>query len=251
MNDDVIAKIGNKVISNADLERIIARYPTNKRIYFETSQGKEQLLQQKVAFSLFGMYATSKGLDTTEDFLNKINDIKEQMLTQMIMEELFSDLNTDDSEAEKFYLANPDKFMMDETVNVKHILVEDKGLAYKLKQKLDNNEIEFENAAETYSICPSKEKGGDLGYFKRGMMVKEFEDTAFSMPLNILSEPVKTQFGYHLMMVTDKTEKKPIPFDDIKDKLKEQIQNEKQQKAYEKKYEELKKLYDVEIIRKG
>ena len=80
-------------------------------------------------------------------------------------------------------------------VRASHILVLDEQQAKDLKTKIDNNEISFEDAAKEYSQCPSKAQGGDLGYFGRGMMVKE---------VGKVSDPVKTQFGWHLIKVTDK-----------------------------------------------
>ena len=86
-------------------------------------------------------------------------------------------------------------------VNAKHILVETQKEALDLKQKIENKEITFEEAAEKYSKCPSGQNGGDLGYFRRGMMVKPFEDVAFASDLNKVSDPVETQFGWHLIKV--------------------------------------------------
>ena len=88
-------------------------------------------------------------------------------------------------------------------VKASHILVGTKAEADKLKKEIENGDITFEDAAKKYSTCPSGKNGGDLGYFGRGMMVKEFEDAAFSLPLGSVSDPVKTQFGYHLIKVTD------------------------------------------------
>ena len=75
-----------------------------------------------------------------------------------------------------------------------------------------SNELTFEEAAVKYSTCPSKEEGGNLGSFGRGMMVPEFEEAAFNLDLNVVSEPVQTQFGYHLIKVEDKNDgiRKPI-----------------------------------------
>lgn len=89
-------------------------------------------------------------------------------------------------------------------VRASHILVLDEQQAKDLKTKIDNNEISFEDAAKEYSQCPSKAQGGDLGYFGRGMMVKEFETAAFDGEVGKVTDPVKTQFGWHLIKVIDK-----------------------------------------------
>ena len=87
-------------------------------------------------------------------------------------------------------------------VKASHILVSSEAEAEKLKKEIENGEITFEDAAKKYSTCPSGKNGGDLGYFGRNMMVKEFEDAAFTLPLGKVSDPVQTQFGYHLIKVT-------------------------------------------------
>ena len=89
-------------------------------------------------------------------------------------------------------------------VRASHILVQSQQEAQDLKTKIDNGEISFEEAAKKYSSCPSKARGGDLGYFERRVMVKEFEDAAFDAPKGSVTEPVKTQFGWHLIKVIDK-----------------------------------------------
>jgi peptidyl-prolyl cis-trans isomerase C len=88
-------------------------------------------------------------------------------------------------------------------IRASHILVEDENKAQKLKESLDSG-ADFGNLAKKHSMCPSKEKGGDLGFFGKGQMVKEFEDAAFSLEVGQVSGPVKTQFGYHLIKVTEK-----------------------------------------------
>lgn len=89
-------------------------------------------------------------------------------------------------------------------VRAEHILVQTQEEAMNLKKQIENNEISFEDAAKKYSKCPSKTQGGDLGYFGRGMMVKEFEDAAFDGEKGTVSNPVQTQFGWHLIKVVDK-----------------------------------------------
>lgn len=94
---------------------------------------------------------------------------------------------------------------MEEITKVKasHILVSSESEAKALKSEIDEG-ASFEELAKKYSKCPSGKNGGDLGYFRRGQMVKEFENAAFDTEINKVSDPIKTQFGYHLIKVYDK-----------------------------------------------
>ena len=98
-----------------------------------------------------------------------------------------------------------------EEATASHILVKDPSLAQSLLERLqdgpqDNLEDRFAREAGNYSECPSKSKGGSLGTFKPGQMVKEFNEAVFNGPVGQIQGPVKTQFGYHLILVTDRVE---------------------------------------------
>lgn len=88
-------------------------------------------------------------------------------------------------------------------VKAKHILVDTKAEATKIKTDIEEGGS-FDYYAQKYSKCPSGRNGGSLGYFGRGQMVQPFEDAAFNGEIGKVSEPVKTQFGWHLIMVEDK-----------------------------------------------
>ena len=88
-------------------------------------------------------------------------------------------------------------------IRAEHILVKDYSRAIELKEKINNGES-FEELARENSLCPSGKQGGDLGYFTRGQMVKPFEDAAFSTEVGKVSDPIQTQFGWHLIKVVDK-----------------------------------------------
>ena len=87
-------------------------------------------------------------------------------------------------------------------VHCAHILVEKLSLAQEIKAKISTGES-FTNLAKQHSIDSSKKRGGDLGFFVRGMMVKEFEKVAFALEKGQVSEIVKTQFGYHIIKRLD------------------------------------------------
>lgn len=83
----------------------------------------------------------------------------------------------------------------------RHILLNNEKLARKLKKEITTNEITFEKAAKKFSKCPSSKRGGSLGTFKKGDMVKEFDNVIFSQDLNKIHGPIKTQFGFHLIEI--------------------------------------------------
>jgi len=87
--------------------------------------------------------------------------------------------------------------------SARHILVDDEATCQKLKSEIENG-ADFGELAREHSSCPSGGRGGDLGEFSPGMMVKEFDEVVFSAPLNTVQGPVKTQFGYHLLEVTQR-----------------------------------------------
>lgn len=92
---------------------------------------------------------------------------------------------------------------MAEEIKASHILVETEEEAISLKEEILAGTA-FEDAAMENSLCPSGADGGDLGYFGKGQMVREFEEAAFDLKVGEISEPVKTNFGWHLILVTDK-----------------------------------------------
>jgi len=88
-------------------------------------------------------------------------------------------------------------------VHAEHILVKTAAEAQQIKKDVDNGG-NFEYYARVYSLCPSGRNNGDLGYFGKGQMVREFEKAAFATPVGEVSNPVYTQFGWHLIKVLDK-----------------------------------------------
>lgn len=86
-------------------------------------------------------------------------------------------------------------------IRVSHILVEKHSHALKVLDEMNTGK-NFKDLARKYSTCPSRKRGGDLGFFGRGRMVKEFDKAAFALKVGELSKPIKTQFGYHIIKKT-------------------------------------------------
>lgn len=192
-----------------------------------------------------------KSIDSNEDYkenLKKIgiNDefIKEQQAKDLAMEKykdkFYEDVKVSDEEIKSYYDKNKSEFST-EQVKASHILISindenDKPLPDKekkeAKQKAEDilNQIKsgakFEELAKINSSCPSGINGGDLGYFGKGKMVPTFEESAFSLNKGDISDIVETNFGYHIIKVTDKKNNQR-PFEEVRDYIKMKIKDEK------------------------
>lgn len=245
MENKVLATVAGNEIKESDLQNIISRYPEDKRAYFSTEEAKKQLLEQIVSFELLNILGKELKIDETTEYEDNVNQAKKDILTQLTLNKLLLEVTVTDEDALNYYNNNKNLFAQPATVTAKHILVEDKDLCDQIKKEIDENKLTFEEAAKKYSNCPSKEEGGNLGSFGKGMMVPEFEKAAFSLELNVVSEPVQTQFGYHLIKVEDKNEGAEANFEDVKPQIINKLLQEAQQRKYLDVVKELETKYGV------
>ncbi|MBE5108039.1 peptidylprolyl isomerase PrsA [Bacillus thuringiensis] len=156
------------------------------------------------------------------DTLLKQQGIKEETLKNSVRAQLAQEKAVEKTITDKELKEN-----YKPEIKASHILVKDEATAKKVKEELGQGKS-FEELAKQYSEdTGSKEKGGDLGYFTAGKMVKEFEDAAYKLKKDEVSEPVKSQFGYHIIKVTDIKEQKP--FDEVKGDIKKDLVQKKMQ----------------------
>ncbi|MBG0763827.1 MAG: peptidylprolyl isomerase [Tissierellales bacterium] len=115
-----------------------------------------------------------------------------------------------------------------------------------MKEEIDNG-LDFSDAAAKYSSCPSSKKGGRLGEFGKGQMVPEFEEVAFNMEEGEISDPVKSQFGYHIIQLDKKVPAEQKSFNEVKDQVKQQLLHQKQFQVYNDNVQKLRGKYNVEM----
>lgn len=246
MENKVLAIAAGTEITQEDLTRIVNRYPENQRGYFETEQGKQQLLEQVISYELMSKFGEELGLDKSKEYQDTIKALAKELLTQVTINKVLSEVTVTDEEVKEYYDANKAKYMDDASVSAKHILVSSEEEAKKIKAEIESGDISFEDAAKKYSTCPSNAEGGNLGTFKRGMMVPEFEDAAFNAEINQVTEPVQTQFGFHLIKVEEKNESKEKSFEEVKETVKNELIQQASQKKYIDLVAELGNKYGVE-----
>ena len=165
--------------------------------------------------------------------------LKAQMLQDAVQQKVYSDIKVTDAQIKKYFEdpANKSQFNVPESVDARHILVKTKAEAEKVRALLeaDNSDANWKKVAKEYSTDPgSKNNGGDLGNFPKGRMVKAFENAAFSLKVGEISQPVKTQFGYHVIEVTKKTPASVQTLAQAKPTIEQQLKYQEQATAWEK-----------------
>jgi peptidyl-prolyl cis-trans isomerase C len=245
MENKILAVVNGKKISEVELDRITDRFPNERQDYLRTEEGKEKLLEQLISLELIYNYAKDEQMEKEEEYLIELESAKKDILNAMVIKSIFSEVSVTEEEAFGYYTANAKAFGTEETVSARHILVDSYEKAADIKEKISSG-VSFEEAALEYSSCPSKDSGGNLGSFTRGRMVPEFEEAAFSLPIGVLSDPVQTNFGFHLIIVDEKTPSKVKSYDEVKETIKNGLLRERQAYKYSKLVEELNSKYDVQ-----
>ncbi|MBE6659980.1 MAG: peptidylprolyl isomerase [Ruminococcaceae bacterium] len=244
-NNNVLAVVGGKQITNADVDAMIASMGQQGQAYM-SPQGRAMILEELIAQKLLLLDATRNLFEREPAFKEQLARVKEDLLINYAVGKVVSGVRVTDDEAKKFFDENPDQFMGQETVSASHILVDSEEKANELLAKITAGEISFEDAARENSSCPSSREGGSLGEFGRGQMVPEFDSACFEMEVGEVRGPVQTQFGYHLIRLDGKKAAEPLHFGDVREAITRQLTMEKQQAAYRSKINQLKILYPVE-----
>ena len=162
--------------------------------------------------------------------------MKKDQLINKYINDYVENIDFSEEELKDYYDANKNQI---DSVKASHILVKDPVLAQDILAKLYEGG-DFEELAAEHSIDGSAQSGGDLGYFKRGDMIPEFEEVAFSLEIGELSGLVESQYGIHIIKVMDRK----VTFEDNREDLKEALKNQK----YNEKLEEVKENAEIEKI---
>jgi len=204
-------------------------------------QVADKLAQGKARFATPAEYeAALKANNLTEKELLEIVR-KDTVINNLLEKEVISKITIPEAEIKKFYNENQEKFKKPESYRASHILIgvdpkatpdekkKAKEKAEEVRKKVLAGE-DFAALAKKESTCPSKEKGGDLGTFGKGQMVPEFEKAAAALKPGEISNVVETQFGYHVIKLTEKAPAGVVTYDESKDKIESYLKQMKTQK---------------------
>lgn len=245
MNNKVLAVVDGREIKQADLLNLLQSIGQSAAS-FQGAEGQKKLVDELIMQELLYSDALAQGLDQEEAYQNAVKEMSKTILKQYAMKKLLDTIDATEEEIKEYYDNHTSLFKTQEKASACHILVSTKEEAQKIADEIKNG-LDFKEAASKYSSCPSASQGGSLGEFTRGQMVPEFEDATFSMTPGEISEPVQTQFGFHLIQLEDLKPAGIMPFEAAQAQAKEHLLMTKRQALYLSKREELGNRYTVEM----
>ncbi|MFC1524540.1 peptidylprolyl isomerase [Thermodesulfobacteriota bacterium] len=246
-----------QVLKNLIEGELLFQESKKNKIQVDVTQVDSQLAQLKSRFPSEESYqGWLTQMKITEADI-KLDIQKGLAVDSLIKTKLVPQIQIADSETKSFYDNNPQFFQRQASVRASHILIkvedgatdEEKKVAMdkiKVIQKKIKSGDDFTTLAKENSECPSSAQGGDLNFFEKGKMVPEFDNAAFSLKKDEMSDIVTTQFGYHLIKVTDIKPEETAALGDVQDQIKQFLLQQRVKIELEKYVEQLKKDAKVE-----
>ncbi len=227
-------KITQKDVETALMNATQGRFnqvPPEKQAEF-----RKQVLEQLVAKELVYSHAKKTGILKSKEFTDEYKKVQErvkkELAVQIWQKNQMDKVKVSNKDLKSYYDKNKEEFKEKESVHARHILVKTESEAQAVIKEMKSLkgaalESKFIELAKSKSTGPSGPKGGDLGYFAQGQMVPPFNDKVFSMKVGTISDPVKTQFGYHVIYLEEKKASKNLGFTEVKSFIEQRLKMEK------------------------
>jgi len=257
LDDEQLAKIKEDLLESLVSRKVFYQESQKKGIEVDEATIDERLANMKKQFPKEDDFKNMlEKMNLTEDALK--SQLRKGMAIQKLIDrEVVSNLKISDKDTKDYYDGHMDLFKQPGKIQASHILVKvepgaDESVKVEALKKIKKIQKEvkaggdFAELAKKYSDCPSGAKGGDLGYFGRGQMVKPFEEAAFSLNPGEISDITETDFGYHLIKAGDKKPEVITDYKDIKEKLAQYLKQMKTEEEVKKYIESLEKKAKIE-----
>ena len=252
---DVIAKVGNDSITTEDFSERLMSAPPAYQAYINTEPGKKQFIDLLVREKLILESAKQAGInnrteykDSLESFKaeqkKQLKDYEDGLMIEMYLKDVQENMITaSEDEINKYYEEHKEDFTNPTAVIAKHILVPTREEAEIAYDRINKGESFDKVAQEMSTDKVSAQRGGQIGPFRRGELVKEFEEVVFNLKNGEISDIVETPFGLHIITKVSEEKLQPIPEDIAKAEIKGIIEKTK----FEKWFEDTKKKLNVSV----
>ncbi len=241
--ETILAFFSGQTITLGEFNQLWEEVPEDYKLQLDKSMVLDQMISEKLLIQ----EAKNMGLEEDDDVLEQIKKMTEQILVQFLIErEILDKIKLNDEEVLEYYEQNKDSFTEKEQVYLYNILLETEEEAQDVLEQLkaggDFSEIAIEKSAG-----PSAAQGGDLGYLSKGTMIPEIEEVIFALEVEELSKVIKTDFGFHILKITEKKPETIKTLEEVKEDIIQTLLPDKQKEAFENLLEELKGKSEIEI----
>ena len=222
---DLLLTVNGKNITKEDAQILVSAAAPNANYADLKPQEQEMIKERLIEKVLFGELAKKEGIENDPEYQKSLEMIKAELAINVWMKKQLENVVVSDSEAKEFYEKNSDKFVQEETLQARHILVDSEEDAQKIIDTLKSLQgkalqEKFIALAKEKSTGPSAPNGGDLGTFKKGQMVPSFSEAVWALEEGqITTKPVKTRFGYHVIYLEKKNPESKVAYNDVKPQI--------------------------------
>lgn len=233
-SDPIVAEIGGEKITLSRFQQEVKQLPPNLRQMVSDQKIRQDFLEQLATSILLYQEGLRQGIDKQPEVRQQIEETTRKIvLGSLLQKAIESNIKAPDEAAvEQYYLTHADEFSSEKQVHASHILVKEQAEAEAISAELGKG-ADFAQLARDKSTCSSAARGGDLGFFTRDRMVKEFADVAFSLKPGEISPPVKTKFGYHLIKLDEVKEAGTRPLAEVKTTIENKLIQEQKSRLFE------------------
>jgi peptidyl-prolyl cis-trans isomerase C len=223
-----VAKVDGQIITEDDVKIALEELSSGLPQQMDVAQRRAYVIDYLIDLHIVAAQAMKEKLGETPEFKKRIDQTRDRLLMEALLTRE-GDKGATDEAMKKFYDETVKGLKTEQEVKARHILVESEPEAKAALERVKKGEDFAKLAGELSKDPGSGKEGGDLGWFEMGRMVPEFAEAAFKLDKGQVSDIVKTQFGFHIIKVDDKRDKKPPEFDAVKDQLKKYMVQKSQQ----------------------
>lgn len=242
---EIVATYAGTTLTSERVLDELKRLPAPSRTYLSSNDRKRQFVDNLILNDLLFSEGKKAGYDHDAEIERQVEDLRRRLIVQRVTRQFQTPPEVSDEQVQKYYDDNPDLYSTTQ-IRASHILVKEEATAKQLSAELKQHPEKFaELARERSTDASTAPKGGDLGLFGAGRMVPDFERVAFRLKVGEISEPVKTQYGYHLVTVTERKDGQPRPFDQVKEQIRATLRSKGQQEQTQTYFDGLKRQANV------
>lgn len=243
--DKPLVTVADKSITIKDFKDKLSRLPKHYQAVAE--KNKKNLLDDMIVESLFLEDAVRKGVDKDKEVKDILAEARKKIIiAKFVKTEVDDKVKISEDEIKAFYEEHKDEFKAPEMWRASHILVASEGEAKDVLSELSKGK-NFEDIARARSIDATSSRAGDVGYFRKGQVMPEFENACLSLNVGQVSAIVHTQFGYHIIKLTDKKSETLEPYESAKPKIENVLKLKKRDQLFDKLVVSLKEKYRVRV----